>query len=308
MAAMNHPVYSCIYCQEILSKVADLSNNLDPGPKEIVNAGLVSNPVIPSEPVDGILSLSIITSDPAGGGRRKGMGKGRGKGWVLQGFDNPDPAPLRRAEGEVVVSANKSVDEVRRKGLGIGRGKGNRWTVSDNARPGSARRGCGNGATTLEAGLNTFLSITNGQMEHCSFETTLRRLNILRHTNTDANQEPPISAEIPSRDIAEETADVRASGPVINGLVAVKRGTTNGGNVSVPVSCASGPASGPALLMYKKNRRLIMGASSKSPPSAYDFTEELNFPPPSPTGLENGTSESPVGFFQAVREQGIGKA
>lgn len=112
-------------------------------------------------------------------------------------------------------------------------------------------------------------------MEYSSFETTLRKLKILRCTNTDPHQELVTSSdELPSWDISP--------GPGMDGLESVTPRTIIGGNVSVP----SSPGSGPALLVYKKKKRLILGGSSESPPSAYYFGEQ----PCSPTWLDDGTS------------------
>lgn len=296
MAAMKQPMYICKYCRELSTELADLSINLDPAPKEIGGGGAVctsgetnipaigivsSTAVITSEPVLGVVSTSVTSNKHLGEDRGNGIANGRGKG---KSWPSTGSGSLRKAEGAVMAAVSKSVDAIedRERGLGIGRGKGNSWTASENARRDSSRLGSEDGSRNqskpcqLEDGLNKFLSSAHSQIEHSSFETTLRRLKILGCTNTDAHQDVIKSShESPCGDIVP--------GPGMDGMESVTPSITIGGNFFVSSSPGSG--SGPALLVYKK-RRLVLGASSESPPSAYDFGDQ----PCSSTGLENGTS------------------
>ncbi|KAG0593982.1 hypothetical protein M758_UG037500 [Ceratodon purpureus] len=295
MAAMKLLMYICKYCRERSSELADFSHSLHPAPKKIGEGGAVgtpgirsgsaievvrSTPVITSDAAVGVDSTSVTSSKYVDEGRGYGMGKGLGKG---RSWHSPGSGLLREAEGVVMATASNSVvvTEDRKKGLRIGCGKGISWTASNNSRRGTPRRGFEDGVRNqsqpgqLEDGLNKFLSSAHSQMEYSSFETTLRKLKILRCTNTDPHQELVTSSdELPSWDISP--------GPGMDGLESVTPRTIIGGNVSVP----SSPGSGPALLVYKKKKRLILGGSSESPPSAYYFGEQ----PCSPTWLDDGTS------------------
>ena len=294
MAAMKQPRYICKYCREFSSKLAGLSNNLDPAPKKVGENEDVSTPgnrsgpaiqvvsstpVITSEAIAGVVSTFVTSSKHVGEGRGNGMGKGRVEG---RNQHSSGSGLLKVAEGVVLANARKGVvvTKGREKGLGIGRGKGNSWTASDDPRLGSSTRGSVDGVRNqskpchIEDGLNKFLSSSHNQMEYSSFETTLRKLKILSCANTDPHQEVVTSSdEIPSGDIVP--------GYGMNGSEGMTPSTTIGGNVSV----TSSPGSGPALLVYKK-RKLILGASSESPPSAYHFGDQ----PCSLKWLENGTS------------------
>jgi hypothetical protein len=218
----------------------------------VITSEPVTTPVITSEPVttpvitSELVSTPVITSEPVGTGMT-------------------------------------STSEVTRKEMpapatGRGKGNGNRWTLADNAGPDTSSKP----NSELGAGLNKVLSIANDHMEHSSFETTLRRLKILRRKNRDPNQEQTPSAEATSVTPSAEATPVTPVNEV------EPSPTTNGGSSEYAIT-------GPALLVYKKNRRLILSASSESPPSAYDFADEEHANPPdritSPKRLEIGGLE-----------------